>query len=136
MSLRLNVDPRSGYPIYLQIVAQFQRAIALGLLNPGDQLPTVKQLASDLLVNPSTISRAMRELEYHRVIVSSPGRGSFVAPSAPVSVAANAAGGTVAISLATALREARELGVDAETARELIERAFAVAYGDREALHS
>lgn len=136
MSFRLNVDPRSGYPIYLQIVAQIERAIALGLLSPGEQLPTVKQLASELLVNPSTVSRAMRELEYHRAIVSHPGRGSFVAEDATVSVAANAATSTVATSLGAALREARELGVDAETARELVERTLASVYGEQKAVNS
>jgi GntR family transcriptional regulator len=136
LSFRLNVDPRSGYPIYLQIVAQIERAIALGLLRPGEQLPTVKQLASELLVNPSTISRAMRELEYHRVIVSYAGRGSFVAENATVSVATNAATSTVATSLGAALREARELGVDAETARELVERTLASVYGEQKAVNS
>jgi len=136
LSFRLNVDPRSGYPIYLQIVAQIERAIALGLLRPGEQLPTVKQLASELLVNPSTISRAMRELEYHRVIVSHAGRGSFVAENATVSVATNAATSTVATSLGAALREARELGVDAETARELVERTLASVYGEQKAVNS
>jgi GntR family transcriptional regulator len=128
LSLRLSVDPRSGYPIYLQIVAQVQRAVALGMLAAGEQLPTVKQLASDLIVNPSTISRAMRELEHLGVIVSYAGRGSFVSETAATSIAADAASKTVGTALRAALREAHELGVDARTARELLEGAFEAVY--------
>ena len=74
----LTVDPRSGVPIYLQIIEQVKRSVALGVLQAGEQLPTVKQLAIDLTVNPNTVARAYRELEREDVIETSPGRGSFV----------------------------------------------------------
>lgn len=133
MSVRFAVDPRSGYPIYLQIVAQVQRAVAVGVMAPGEQLPTVKQFASDLVVNPSTVARAMRELEHLGVIVSHAGRGSFVAEHATRSVATTAATETVAAALHAALKEARDLGVEATTARELVDRAFGAVYEERAA---
>jgi GntR family transcriptional regulator len=136
LSVSISVDPRSGYPIYLQIVAQIQRAVAIGIVAPGDQLPTVKQFASDLVVNPSTVARAMRELEHLGVIVSHAGRGSFVAAHAARMVATNAASETVAAALDAALTEARELGVDAATARNLFDDAFGAVYEQREAERS
>src|SRR5580704_14020582 len=78
MPLRLTVNPRSGYPLYLQIVEQVQRAIAIGVLQPGEQLPTVKHLSGDLVVNASTVAKALNELEHLGVITSLPGRGTYV----------------------------------------------------------
>ena len=72
------VDPGSGVPLYLQLIEQVKRAVALGTLGAGEQLPTVKALALDLTVNPNTVARAYRELERDKVIETSPGRGSFV----------------------------------------------------------
>ena len=74
----LTVDPRSGVPIYLQIIEQIKRSVALGVLQAGEQLPTVKQLALDLTVNPNTVARAYRDLEREQVIETAAGRGSFV----------------------------------------------------------
>jgi len=136
VSVRISVDPRSGYPIYLQIVAQIQRAVAVGILAPREQLPTVKQFASDLVVNPSTVARAMRELEHLGVIVSYAGRGSFVAQNAAQTVATNVASETFSASLDAAFKEARDLGVDAKTARDLVERAFETVYDEQKAERS
>jgi GntR family transcriptional regulator len=72
------VDPRSGVPIYLQLIEQVKRGVALGTLTAGEQLPTVKALAIELTVNPNTVARAYRDLEREGVIETSPGRGSFV----------------------------------------------------------
>ena len=78
----LTVDPRSGVPIYLQIVEQIKRSVALGVLQAGEQLPTVKQLALDLTVNPNTVARAYRDLERENVIETSPGAAPSYAPTA------------------------------------------------------
>src|SRR5579859_2746973 len=72
------VDPHTGVPIYLQLIEQVKRSVALGVLAPGEQLPTVKQLALDLTINPNTVARAYRDLERDAVIETAPGRGSFV----------------------------------------------------------
>ena len=72
------IDPRSGVPHYLQLNQQVKRAVSLGTLAPGEQLPTVKSLALELVINANTVARAYRELEREQIIETSPGRGSFV----------------------------------------------------------
>jgi GntR family transcriptional regulator len=125
----LTVDPRSGVPIYLQIIEQIKRSIALGVLQAGEQLPTVKQLAIDLTVNPNTVARAYRELERERVIETAPGRGSFVRPNGVTEspkVAAEIAGG----ALDVALREAKSVGLERAQVRDLFEAALRRWFGD------
>ncbi len=122
----LTVDTRSGVPIYLQIVEQVKRSVALGVLAPGEQLPTVKQLALDLTVNPNTVGRAYRELERDEVIQTAPGRGSFVrANGTAVSPARAAASDVAAEALAQAVREVKSLGLTPAQAREHFEAALA-----------
>ena len=125
MSAQFTVDPRSGVPLYLQLIEQVKRAVALGTLASGEQLPTVKALAVDLTINPNTVARAYRELERDRVIETSPGRGSFVRGD-DATVEARRAGSDVAEGvLDTAVREARSLGIDRSTVTALFERALA-----------
>lgn len=76
--MNIQVDFRSGQPIYLQIVEQVQRLIAGGHLQPGDQLPTVRQLATDLRVNFNTVARAYRTLDEAGLISTQLGRGTYV----------------------------------------------------------
>jgi GntR family transcriptional regulator len=125
----LTVDPRSGVPIYLQIVEQVKRSVALGVLGGGEQLPTVKQLALDLTVNPNTIARAYRELEREGVIETSVGRGSFVRSedSAASPKAANDIGRD---ALDVALREAKSVGLDAAQVRALFDTALQRWFSD------
>lgn len=73
-----HLDLHTGVPVYRQIVDQVRGAVASGALNPGDQLPTVRQLAVDLEVNPNTIVRAYRELEYDGLIETHQGTGTFI----------------------------------------------------------
>lgn len=78
--LQLNYrDPR---PIYVQIISEYKRLILSGALARGDRLPSVRELAGQLAINPNTIQRAYRELEADGFIVSMPGKGSFVADAA------------------------------------------------------
>ena len=121
----LTVDPRSGVPIYLQIIEQVKRSVALGVLAPGEQLPTVKQLALDLTVNPNTVAKAYRELERDEIIETSPGRGSFVRANGAAAPAASAASDITAEALVQAIREARSIGVSAAQVRKLFEAALA-----------
>ncbi len=75
----ISVDLRSGVPIYRQIIDQVLVAISIGRLTPGARLPTVRQLAIDLHVNPNTVSRAYRELEIREIVTAQRGTGTFVA---------------------------------------------------------
>jgi GntR family transcriptional regulator len=72
------LDLRSGVPVYRQIIDQVLGGISTGGLKPGDQLPTVRQLAVDLAINPNTVVRAYRELEIREVLATQQGTGTFV----------------------------------------------------------
>ena len=71
------IDPR---PIYLQIMDEIRRALVLGTLKPGDPLPSIRQLASELRVNPNTVAQAYRELEREGTVYVQRGQGTFVSP--------------------------------------------------------
>jgi GntR family transcriptional regulator len=75
----VDVNPRSGTPIYVQIVEQVRRAIEVGGLGPGDRLPTVRQLAGELAIAPNTIVKAYNELRRMGLVESRPGVGTVVA---------------------------------------------------------
>jgi GntR family transcriptional regulator len=72
------LDPHSGVPVYRQIIDQVQAGLASGTLARGDQLPTVRQVAVDLEINPNTVLRAYRELEIRGVLDTQQGTGTFV----------------------------------------------------------
>jgi GntR family transcriptional regulator len=78
-----SIDPKSGVPFYRQIIERVKYGIARGLLAPGDQLPTVRQLAADLSVNPNTVIRAYREMEIEGVLDTQQGSGTFVGNHRP-----------------------------------------------------
>jgi len=75
---RLQLDLRSGVPVYRQIMDQVLGAVASGRLTSGDQLPTVRQLAVDLSINPNTVIRAYRELEIRGFLDTHQGSGTFI----------------------------------------------------------
>ena len=78
MPLIISIDLKSGVPFYRQIIDQVKTAIAAGRVEPGDRLPTVRQLAVDLSVNPNTVSRAYTELELTGLVETQMGSGTFV----------------------------------------------------------
>jgi GntR family transcriptional regulator len=84
--LILQIDFRSGLPIYTQIVNQVQSQIATGILTPGDQLPTVRALAEELRVNFNTVARAYRILDEARIISTQQGRGTYITEIPPPAI--------------------------------------------------
>lgn len=84
--LLLQIDFRSGLPIYTQIVNQVQSQVVAGGLKPGDQLPTVRALAEDLRVNFNTVARAYRLLDEARIISTQQGRGTYITEIPPPKV--------------------------------------------------
>src|SRR6202790_5060391 len=79
----LRLDLQSGVPVYRQIIDQVLGGISTGGLKPGDQLPTVRQLAVDLAINPNTVVRAYRELEIREVLATQQGTGTFITEKTP-----------------------------------------------------
>jgi GntR family transcriptional regulator len=77
-SFQLKLDLHSGVPVYRQIIDQVRAGIATGALTAGDQLPTVRQLAVDLAINPNTVLRAYRELELGGTLETHQGTGTFI----------------------------------------------------------
>jgi DNA-binding transcriptional regulator YhcF (GntR family) len=77
-ALRFRLDLRSGVPVYRQIIDQVRGGLASGALRVGDQLPTVRQLAVDLEINPNTVVRAYRELELGGLLETHQGTGTFI----------------------------------------------------------
>ncbi len=77
--MQIRIDNASGRAVYRQIIDQVKRDIALGRLIKDEKLPTVRQLAAQLAINPNTIAKAYRQLEQEGIIVTKPGSGAFIA---------------------------------------------------------
>jgi GntR family transcriptional regulator len=108
----VNLDPNDARPLYLQIMDEVRRAIVVGTLRAEDPLPSVRELAGELVVNPRTVSQAYQELEREGVIYVRRGQGTFVSPTFKRS-----AGERRNLALAVAKRallEARRNGLSAE----------------------
>lgn len=84
--MRFFINPRSGVPIYKQLIQQIEKGIAGGILKPGQKLPTVREVALELTVNPNTVARAYRELEYAGLVETVQGRGTFIVEKIGVDV--------------------------------------------------
>ena len=115
--ITLRLDTRSGLAPYLQLVQQVKHALRLGMLEVGDQLPTIKQVVAELAINPNTVLKAYRELEYEGLIESRPGQGTFITRTlAGPSLKSQAA---LRRSLLRWLEEAHEAGLDEESIQAL-----------------
>jgi len=75
---QFRLDLKSGVPVYRQLIDQVLIAVASGVLGPGDQVPTVRQLAVDLSINPNTVVRAYKELEIRGMLTTQQGTGTFI----------------------------------------------------------
>lgn len=76
--MMFHLEPRSAVPAYVQLIQQVRHALSFGMLRPGDRLPTVKEVAAQVAVNPNTVLRAYRDLEAAGLVISRPGLGTFV----------------------------------------------------------
>ena len=125
----VTLDVRDARPLYLQIMDEVRRALVVGALRPEDPLPSVRELASELVINPRTVSQAYQELEREGVVYVRRGQGTFVAPDADPDRRQRR---TVAQGVAKrALLEARRNGIGAA---ELLETIREVAADEGEPL--
>lgn len=113
----ITIDASSGLPIYVQIVNQIKTGIAMGRLLPEDPLPSVRQLATELTVNPNTVARAYLDLEYEGVIYKRQGAGTFVS-SQGVEMSKNARRKVLSDLIEKALVEGVNLGLSEGELRE------------------
>ena len=112
------VDGRSGVPPYLQIVQQVRQALRMGVLDVGDQLPTVREVVAAVAVNPNTVLKAYRDLEREGLVEARAGQGTFVRarpPGPPPGTHSR-----LGRSLARWVHEAREAGLDEESMESLL----------------
>jgi GntR family transcriptional regulator len=107
-------DFRSHVPIYVQIIERVKHLVATEVLKPGDQLPTVRQLAADLRVNFNTVARAYRFLDEAGVISTQQGRGTYVLESPPPEQARQLRQAALTALIRSFLAEADRLGFEAE----------------------
>jgi GntR family transcriptional regulator len=119
--IEFHMDSRSGIAPYLQLIQQVRHALRLGLLREGDQLPTVKDVAGSLAINPNTVLKAYRELEYEGLVAAKPGVGTFVTKS--LSDSSIAAHRRLSLELSAWIRHARLAGLDFESIEALFQRA-------------
>jgi DNA-binding transcriptional regulator YhcF (GntR family) len=120
--IEFHLDGRSGVSPYLQLIQQVRQALRLGMLSEGDQLPTVKDVVARLAINPNTVLKAYRELEYEGLVAARPGVGTFVTKTlADESLAAH---GELRTELERWLVRARRAGLDEESIEALILTTF------------
>jgi|SRR2546426_12066151 GntR family transcriptional regulator len=120
--IEFHLDNHSGVPPYLQIVQQVKQALRLGILGVGDQLPTVRDVVEQLVINSNTVLKAYRELEHEGLVSSRPGQGTFVLRTlAAVSLASHA---MLRRSLVRWLQSAREAGLDDESILAIFNTTF------------
>ena len=105
----LGINYRDGRPIYEQVVDEIEHRVVHGVLEPDSQLPSVRQMAAELSINPNTIQRAYSELESRGVIYSVKGKGNFVSPNAAALRERRLR--DLQVQITELVRTARELGV-------------------------
>jgi GntR family transcriptional regulator len=122
--IEFHLEPSTGVPTYVQLVQQVHQALQLGLLEPGDRLPTAQQVVSSLAINPNTVLKAYRDLEREGLARARPGLGTFIVGRLPRTDPASQA--RFRRSMAKWLRSARDAGLSAEE----IEAIYRTAYRD------
>ncbi|MFI6609838.1 GntR family transcriptional regulator [Streptomyces sp. NPDC050507] len=123
--IEFHLDARSGVAPYLQLVHQVRQAMRLGLLFEGDRLPTVKDVAAKVAINPNTVLKAYRELEYEGLVTKKPGVGTFV--SSTLSDASLSEHEPLRKELRGWLTRARAAGLDEESIEALFLSTFRTA---------
>ena len=117
-------NPSSGVPIYLQLMEQVKHSIETGALRPGEQLPGIRPLAEELVINPNTVAKAYRELEHEGVIELRQGAGAFVSAGARAKKSTDRLRAGQA-EVATAVERLRARGVTDEEIRRMFEAELA-----------
>jgi GntR family transcriptional regulator len=119
--IEFHLDSKSGVAPYLQLIQQVRHALRLGLLRAGDRLPTVKDVAGSLAINPNTVLKAYRELEYEGLAAAKPGVGTFVTKTlSDTSIAAHQ---RLSQELSAWINRAQQAGLDLESIEALFQRA-------------
>jgi GntR family transcriptional regulator len=130
MAIWLDVNPRSGVPLYVQIVGQIRHAIEVGALQAGDQLPTVRQLATELTIAPNTIVKAYNELQTMQLVESRAGVGTVVIASSDEMTRARQIE-AIRGRLGAVVRDASGLGIEVDVLDEFYADEVERYYGEQ-----
>lgn len=123
--MQIRIDYDSGVPIYVQIMDRVKHLVATGMLQPGDQLPTIRQLSVELRVDPNTVVHAYRELDREGVISTQQGRGTFISEHPDSEQLSQLRRERLNVIVGNALLEALSLGYSAEEIRSTLEARLA-----------
>ena len=126
--IEFHLNARSGVSPYMQLIQQVRHAMRLGILTEGDKLPTVKDVVAQLAINPNTVLKAYRELEYEGLVTPRPGLGTFVTGS--LDDGSLAAHGPLREELRLWLGRARAAGLDEESIEALFQDERRLPAGD------
>ncbi len=123
--MQIRIDYDSGVPIYVQIMDRVKHLVATGMLKPGDQLPTIRQLSVELRVDPNTVVHAYRELDREGVISTQQGRGTFISEHPDSEQLSQLRRERLNVIVGDALLEALSLGYSAEETENAFEARLA-----------
>ena len=123
--MHLRIEHESSVPIYVQIMDRVKHLVATGILKPGDQLPTIRQLSVDLRVDPNTVVHAYRELDREGIISTQQGRGTFIAEHPDSEQLSQLRRERLNVIIGNALLETLSLGYSAEDIRTAFEARLA-----------
>ena len=121
--MQINIDPKNGIPIYEQLVRQVKYSVAEGIVIPGQVIPSVREMAKSLAVNPNTVQRAYLQLQNEEVLESLRGRGMAVAQGAKKRCTSDRKA-LLAERLEAVLSEAVSSGLEEERLREMFEKTL------------
>ena len=126
--IEFHLDPTSGVATYMQLVQQVHQALQVGLLEPGDRLPTAQQVVASLAINPNTVLKAYRDLERAGLVRARPGMGTFVVGTPPRMDPKDLA--RFRKSMAAWLRSARDAGLGADDIEAIYRTATRDAFNE------
>jgi|ERR1051326_2345413 GntR family transcriptional regulator len=129
--IEFRLDQRSGVPTYLQLAQQVKQALRLGILQPGDQLPTVKEVVGKLAINPNTVLKAYRELDREGVTEGRRGQGTFISRDQPATMPGDYS--ALRSALMKWVERARKAGLDDESITALVTATLHAAFFERAA---
>lgn len=109
----LQINPNSGVPVYLQIIEQIKHAISIGVFEVGKSIPTIREIALQLCVNPNTVAKAIRELEREGVLKTYVGKGSFVTENS-INITKNDNEVKIMQLIEKCVKDAKWIGLDKE----------------------
>jgi GntR family transcriptional regulator len=132
--IEFQLDTTAGVATYLQLVQQVHQALQLGLLEPGDQLPTAQQVVAKLAINPNTVLKAYRDLEREGLVRARPGQGTFIVASIPRTDPDAQA--RFLASMAEWLRAARSAGLGPDDIEAIYRTAFRNCFAEGSAIQT